>query len=50
VTPDEDIPATDSPTPFSFTDAAEWVMDTFGHKMPMHYRDIVALALSMARS
>jgi restriction system protein len=45
VTPDEDIPATDSPTPFSFTDAAEWVMDTFGHKMPMHYRDIVALAL-----
>lgn len=52
--PEVKMPATDTPTvpapaPSSFTDAAEWVLDTFGHKKPMHYRDVIGLALEHAK-
>jgi len=42
---DDGTPPAGVASPFSFTNAAAWVLDTFGHKAPMHYRDIVALAL-----
>ena len=32
---------------FSFTDAAEKVLEQFGNKKPMHYRDITAKALEL---
>jgi restriction system protein len=40
-------PTTFAPQSLSFTDAAEQVLQRFGHNQPMHYRDITTRALQL---
>lgn len=35
------------PEPLSFTDAAEQVLELYGHQQPMHYRDVTQWALDL---